>query len=592
MQPVIHLDRTGAGTGTGWDGQVEFRADLPITIGDPPIGSIYLVEQKTTILLGLYTTFQSGLYIRDSNTGALSDWRRLNVKVKFTDAEFAVVNAADESKQITLDASLLTTATIRAYQAPDRNGILALNDQISDVIQLVKTEANLPEVSGNTEPAEEVIYQIDAPRPQLTRPWLLDNIGEITVLDLHNNRILYDGTDPFIKGTFTRLFIVRDGIIVGNGTDQTFFDLIGDISTSRNVIMFINVEIRGFEQRGKLENINTIELNVKWSSVDGGLIYKNFRDLLLNKCKSRSANSLNNSPLNVITGTDIGSIRILGSKVDAEPLEKFLQVSKNLVPDVKALVEGNSVDLSLGGKFFADAISGTATITDNGGGFVRITDVAHGITIEDVVGITGSGEGSYNVDSEILARIDDDIFDLNLAYVSDDSAGTYTTGDSNDFVDKFEVKGNGDQPDSNEVMEMEVAIPFTTIITTIGVPVEASGASGAWSEVKMRRGEFEADGSGRMRYVGDTPKEFIVTGSINIELSFGSPQLLAAYIMLNGVVLSRSRSTSVDNREMGLNPYAVVFMVKNDFVSYAVENSDTTNNIDINSGALSATSNK
>ena len=147
MKPVIHLNRDtsgGGGSGTGWTGQVEFRADLPITIGNPAIGTIYLVEKPTKILLGAYTTYQSGLYIRDFNTGALSDWRKLNVKVKFTDTEFAIVNAADESKQAKFDLSLVTTSTTRTYNYPDKNGTIALLSDITGggTDEKVKVSAN------------------------------------------------------------------------------------------------------------------------------------------------------------------------------------------------------------------------------------------------------------------------------------------------------------------------------------------------------------------------------------------------------------------------------------------------------------------
>ena len=146
MKPVIHLNRDtsgGGGSGTGWTGQVEFRADLPITIGNPAIGTIYLVEKPTKILLGAYTTYQSGLYIRDFNTGALSDWRKLNVKVKFTDSEFAIVNAIDESKQAKFDLSLVTTSTTRTYNYPDKNGTIALlSDITGGANDKVKVSAN------------------------------------------------------------------------------------------------------------------------------------------------------------------------------------------------------------------------------------------------------------------------------------------------------------------------------------------------------------------------------------------------------------------------------------------------------------------
>lgn len=81
MGKVIHIDGNGGGggTGTGWDGQVEFRANLPITLVAPPIGSIYLVEKPTKVL-GI-TVYQSGLYMKDADTGSLSDWRRLNIAV-------------------------------------------------------------------------------------------------------------------------------------------------------------------------------------------------------------------------------------------------------------------------------------------------------------------------------------------------------------------------------------------------------------------------------------------------------------------------------------------------------------------------------
>ena len=138
----------GSGSGTGWDGTVQFRSDLPITLGDPQVGSIYLVTNPTTILLGAYTTYQSGLYIRDTDTGSLSDWRRLNVKVRFTDGEFAVVNSLDQSKQAKFNTSLLTTATVRTYSTPDKSGTLALTSDVPNVNTLsINLDDSLSEVT-------------------------------------------------------------------------------------------------------------------------------------------------------------------------------------------------------------------------------------------------------------------------------------------------------------------------------------------------------------------------------------------------------------------------------------------------------------
>ena len=115
------------------DGRVEFRADLPIVVGTPVVGSVYLVEQPTTILLGIWTTFQSGLYIRDNNNGNLDDWTRLNIKVKFTDGEFRVVNASDQSKQGAFDMTGLTTATTRTLTWQDKDGVIATVSDIKSI---------------------------------------------------------------------------------------------------------------------------------------------------------------------------------------------------------------------------------------------------------------------------------------------------------------------------------------------------------------------------------------------------------------------------------------------------------------------------
>ncbi len=111
------------------DGEVEFRADLPIVIGDPIVGSIYIVEKNTT-LFG-FKTYQNGLYIRQTNAGSLSDWERMNVKTNFTDSEFSIINATDTTKKAFFDASTITTGTTRTYIYPNKNGTFAM---LSDIL--------------------------------------------------------------------------------------------------------------------------------------------------------------------------------------------------------------------------------------------------------------------------------------------------------------------------------------------------------------------------------------------------------------------------------------------------------------------------
>lgn len=142
----------GSGAVKGWKDEVEFFADLPITLTDPLIGDIYLVQKPTKIGIGIlsYTTKQSGLWIKDTDTGALTDWRKLNVKVKFLDSEFSVVSAADESKQAKFDMSLVSGSTVRTLVVQNRNGMIALTEAINTASTGVTSFGGLSINADNT----------------------------------------------------------------------------------------------------------------------------------------------------------------------------------------------------------------------------------------------------------------------------------------------------------------------------------------------------------------------------------------------------------------------------------------------------------
>lgn len=208
MAKVIRIAHNGNGTGgTGWQGQVEFYANLPITLGTPAIGDVYLVEKPTTILLGAFTTKQSGLYIRDFNTGALSDWRKLNVKVKFLDSEFAVVSVGDESKQAKLDISGLSAATTRTMTVQDASGTIAYL-------------ADIPAGAGNN------IYNIDG---SLTGPRTVDLNGFNLAFDTGGvNEVRIDpdaGGPPHSIMLFKKALATGDAVIQVTGSGPTATDL-------------------------------------------------------------------------------------------------------------------------------------------------------------------------------------------------------------------------------------------------------------------------------------------------------------------------------------------------------------------------------
>lgn len=122
LKPVFFLVNPSGG-GNGWDAAVNTRNDLPTAV-PPSAGSIYLVENPV-IVLGLYTRYQSGLYIRQTETGILSDWRRLNVKVKFTASEFRVVDPTDTTKQLGILVTGIGTGLTRLWTAQDKDIVVA-----------------------------------------------------------------------------------------------------------------------------------------------------------------------------------------------------------------------------------------------------------------------------------------------------------------------------------------------------------------------------------------------------------------------------------------------------------------------------------
>ena len=107
----------------GWAGEVDTRNDLPVTVGVPDIGTVYLVKNPiTSTVLGIpYRTYQSGLYIRDLDNGNLNDWRRLNVKVQFTDTEFKLHDVSDISKVFRFTATGLTPGSERTLTPQDKS---------------------------------------------------------------------------------------------------------------------------------------------------------------------------------------------------------------------------------------------------------------------------------------------------------------------------------------------------------------------------------------------------------------------------------------------------------------------------------------
>lgn len=123
------LDFAGGGGSQYIDGEVQYYADLPVTIGDPAVNSAYLVREASgTWFVGRHP---AGIYIRTANAGASTDWTYAGTFPDvFSDANFTIYNDANSSKEVQFDASLISNATTRTLTVPDASGTIKLSEEV------------------------------------------------------------------------------------------------------------------------------------------------------------------------------------------------------------------------------------------------------------------------------------------------------------------------------------------------------------------------------------------------------------------------------------------------------------------------------
>lgn len=255
------------------DERVEYRADLPITLGSPAIGALYIVE-KPTRYLGVYTTYQSGLYLKENDTGSLDDWRRLNIKPKFTDTEFAIVKTADNAIQLKASLSLLTANRTLTYQ--DKDGTVALLSDINVSNVLVSELSDLPT------PVSSVITLLDSTIYVFS--------GSVNI---EGNRLVL-GNNTMLKGTHPAIDTIistTTGALI-TSTNSNRIDNISVIVASGSVFslsgsgtknMLINfLVIKSCDSIGTVDAMNLFSWNngLVASTITGGLLFTGNSSLL------------------------------------------------------------------------------------------------------------------------------------------------------------------------------------------------------------------------------------------------------------------------------------------------------------------------
>ena len=168
-----NLDQTGSSGAVVFEGEEETFDALPVGIGDPPVGSSYLVRTSTGVWL--VNRRQAGIWIRRNNTGVrATDWeyggdypvnsvagKTGNVTLANTDitglgtasTKDAPTTGNASSSQVVLgnDTRLTNSRTPTSHAASHAAGIKAsYNDQVAGMTANVFIRANNAGTAGNS----------------------------------------------------------------------------------------------------------------------------------------------------------------------------------------------------------------------------------------------------------------------------------------------------------------------------------------------------------------------------------------------------------------------------------------------------------
>lgn len=103
---------------------------LPVAVGSPAVGTVYLVQTST----GAWYTFnkkEKGLWRRTGNGGTLADWEHLGDAAELTlDSTLGIADDGDNTKRLQFQLSGISTATTRTATVPNKNFTFAGLDDI------------------------------------------------------------------------------------------------------------------------------------------------------------------------------------------------------------------------------------------------------------------------------------------------------------------------------------------------------------------------------------------------------------------------------------------------------------------------------
>jgi hypothetical protein len=563
---ITYTDREG-GTGTGWSGEVDNFSLLPVAepLND---GQVFLVKNSTGLLI-TFNLKRSGYYLSNGTT-----WEKIsNVQRMFKDDELTFQDDVDNTKQLGYELSAIATGTRRIVQWQDRDGVVSIK-LTNEVI--INSESDFIDVGGKNK-LENKVYHI-ASDVVFTKPFDVSAVTGSCFIILRSITS-YSGTGALFQGILSGTLEINDGGII-NTSSQPLFDIAGT-AVFTNIFIVRRSGFANFASKGEVKGIggNFILGGINFVDCGLGLVVKDCATIDL---EFDIINSVSTNSPQLVLDNIFGDVLLRGGSLELNSGESLLQISQNISVS-KVFVTQFPYDISSGAEFLSTAITGTNTVyADNGSGDTRVTSVAHGLTIEQKIEITGTT--NYNGTHE-LTVIDVNNYDIDVAFVADDAVGSFTTGDSNDFLDdtRFEFNSNGDQIDTNEISKYKSVNTITITPLVAGTPVNVTGVLADWQDIISRRfvTNFSGDPVGTARYIGKAPLEMRLSQRITVDVQGGAAKDITGYVTINGVTKLDSKFSVNSGRAVTLNPEDVILLQSNDVVGVSVSNDTDLTLIDV-----------
>lgn len=202
----------GSGDAGYVNGSVQFYADLPVTVGTPPVNTAYLVREDSGVWF--INRKPAGIYVRLFNNGVLADWDYAGEFPSVNDSQyFRIYDTADPTREIAFSAASIGTGQTRTVTVPNKNVTL---DDASDPRTPTAHTHPASQISDSTAAGRALLTGADAAAQRTSLG--LGTANNVTFASIQNTPI---GSTTPAAGTFTTL-TANNGTLTASAPVVTF----------------------------------------------------------------------------------------------------------------------------------------------------------------------------------------------------------------------------------------------------------------------------------------------------------------------------------------------------------------------------------